>query len=82
MAFDDVRFVPILQLSQVFDGYQQARVGLRRIGDLLRTPTAVQLPGDPPAQQLPVLRRTQPLRAEPHMSAWWVRVVRSRRWAR
>jgi ATP-binding cassette, subfamily B, bacterial len=58
VAFDDVRFVPILQLSQVFDGYQQARVGLRRIGDLLRTPTAVQLPADRPAQQLPVLRRT------------------------
>ncbi len=34
-------FVPILQLSQVFDGYQQARVGLRRIGDLLRTPSSI-----------------------------------------
>jgi ATP-binding cassette subfamily B protein len=34
-------FAPVQQLSQVFDGYQQARVGLRRIGDLLRTPTSV-----------------------------------------
>ncbi|WP_414939447.1 ABC transporter ATP-binding protein [Amycolatopsis sp. cmx-11-51] len=34
-------FSPIQQLSSVFDGYQQARVGLVRIGDLLRTPTSV-----------------------------------------
>ncbi|MFI5955449.1 ABC transporter ATP-binding protein [Cryptosporangium sp. NPDC051539] len=34
-------FQPIQQLSQVFDGYQQARIGLSRIGDLLRTPTSV-----------------------------------------
>ncbi|HEX4356754.1 MAG TPA: ABC transporter ATP-binding protein [Pseudonocardia sp.] len=34
-------FTPVQQLSQVFDGYQQARVGLSRIGDLLRTPTSV-----------------------------------------
>ncbi|WP_084211492.1 ABC transporter ATP-binding protein [Pseudonocardia acaciae] len=34
-------FTPVQQLSQVFDGYQQARVGLTRIGDLLRTPTSV-----------------------------------------
>ncbi|MCA1226939.1 ABC transporter ATP-binding protein [Saccharopolyspora sp. 6M] len=34
-------FSPVQQLSGVFDGYQQARVGLRRIGDLLRTPTSV-----------------------------------------
>nr|WP_245671092.1 ABC transporter transmembrane domain-containing protein [Nocardia amamiensis] len=34
-------FGPILQLSQVFDSYQQARVGLRRIGDLLRTPSSI-----------------------------------------
>src|SRR5262249_32789042 len=31
---------PIQQLSQVFDGYQQAMVGLHRIRDLLRTPTS------------------------------------------
>ncbi|MGY4099500.1 ABC transporter ATP-binding protein [Nocardia sp. R16R-3T] len=39
-------FGPILQLSQVFDGYQQARVGLRRIGDLLGTPSSIA--ADPP----------------------------------
>lgn len=35
-------FAPIQQLSQVFDGYQQARVGLRRIGDLLRTKSSLE----------------------------------------
>jgi ATP-binding cassette subfamily B protein len=34
-------FAPVQQLSQVFDGYQQARIGLSRISDLLRTPTSV-----------------------------------------
>ncbi|MEC3952203.1 ABC transporter ATP-binding protein [Nocardia sp. CDC153] len=34
-------FGPIMQLSQLFDGYQQARVGLRRIGELLRTPSSI-----------------------------------------
>lgn len=34
-------FGPIQQLSQVFDGYQQASVGVRRIGDLLRTPSSI-----------------------------------------
>ncbi|SDF93839.1 ATP-binding cassette, subfamily B [Lentzea fradiae] len=46
-------FSPIQQLSGVFDGYQQARVGLRRIGDLLRTPTSV----EPPATPVPVPER-------------------------
>ncbi|GAB2911571.1 ABC transporter ATP-binding protein [Rhodococcus aerolatus] len=32
---------PVQQLSQVVDGYQQARVGLGRIGDLLATPSSV-----------------------------------------
>ncbi|GHF46758.1 ABC transporter [Amycolatopsis bartoniae] len=40
-------FSPIQQLSSVFDGYQQAKVGLRRIGDLLRTPTSVPPPDNP-----------------------------------
>jgi ATP-binding cassette subfamily B protein len=35
----DSFFTPIQQLSQVFDSYQQAQVGLRRIGELLDTPT-------------------------------------------
>ncbi|MFD6158951.1 ABC transporter ATP-binding protein [Nocardia sp. NPDC060256] len=37
----ELLFAPVLALSQVFDGYQQARVGLRRIGELLRTPSAI-----------------------------------------
>ncbi|HEY3895242.1 MAG TPA: ABC transporter ATP-binding protein [Pseudonocardiaceae bacterium] len=38
-------FAPVQQLSQVFDGYQQAAVGLRRIRELLDTPTSVPAPG-------------------------------------
>src|SRR5262249_41008642 len=34
-------FAPVQQLSGIFDGYQQARVGLQRISELLRTPTSV-----------------------------------------
>ncbi|NNH69760.1 ATP-binding cassette domain-containing protein [Nocardia uniformis] len=34
-------FGPIHQLSQLFDSYQQARVGLRRIGELLRTESSI-----------------------------------------
>ncbi|HEV2344850.1 MAG TPA: ABC transporter transmembrane domain-containing protein, partial [Actinocrinis sp.] len=40
-------FSPVQQLSQVFDGYQQANVGLRRIRDLMRTPTSTPLSADP-----------------------------------
>ncbi|WP_436492013.1 ABC transporter ATP-binding protein [Actinokineospora sp. HUAS TT18] len=40
-------FAPVQQLSGIFDGYQQARVGLHRIADLLRTPTTVPQPADP-----------------------------------
>ncbi len=40
-------FTPIQQLSQVFDGYQQARVSLGRIGNLLDTPTSTPLAADP-----------------------------------
>lgn len=36
----DSFFSPIQQLSQIFDGYQQATVGLSRIGELLSTPTS------------------------------------------
>nr|WP_132877953.1 ABC transporter ATP-binding protein [Tamaricihabitans halophyticus] len=39
-------FSPVQQLSTVFDGYQQARVGLRRIGELLRTPSSVPEPAE------------------------------------
>jgi ATP-binding cassette subfamily B protein len=48
-------FAPVQQLSQVFDGYQQARIGLSRIGDLLRTPTSV--PPEPAGDPVPVPER-------------------------
>ena len=50
-------FAPVQQLSQVFDGYQQARIGLRRIGDLLRTPTTVPDDGRPVRRAGPAARR-------------------------
>ena len=40
-------FTPIQQLSQVFDGYQQAAVSLRRIDELLSTSTSVPPARDP-----------------------------------
>jgi ATP-binding cassette subfamily B protein len=40
LLYIDLLFAPVQQLSQVFDGYQQASVGLRRIKDLLRTATS------------------------------------------
>ena len=40
LLYIDLLFSPIQQLSQVFDGYQQASVGLSRIKDLLRRPTS------------------------------------------
>jgi ATP-binding cassette subfamily B protein len=46
LLYIDMVFAPIQQLSQVFDGYQQAAVGLSRIRDLLRLQTTV-----PPATQ-------------------------------
>jgi ATP-binding cassette subfamily B protein len=33
-------FAPVQQMSQVFDGYQQAAVGLDRVSSLMRTPTS------------------------------------------
>ncbi|HET9729571.1 MAG TPA: ABC transporter ATP-binding protein [Acidimicrobiia bacterium] len=47
-------FAPIQQLSQVFDSYQQARVGIARITDLLATPTSVPPAAEPVA--VPPLR--------------------------
>jgi ATP-binding cassette, subfamily B, bacterial len=41
LLYIDMVFSPIQQLSQVFDGYQQAAVGLSRIKDLLRLKTSV-----------------------------------------
>ncbi|MGQ0825711.1 MAG: ABC transporter ATP-binding protein [Actinomycetota bacterium] len=46
LLYLDLFFAPIQQLSQVFDAYQQARVSLDRIGDLLATPTSVPPPVD------------------------------------
>ncbi len=46
-------FAPIFQLSQVFDAYQQAKVGLSRISELLRTPTTVPPPAPEGAVPLP-----------------------------
>jgi ATP-binding cassette subfamily B protein len=40
-------FAPIQQLSQVFDSYQQARVAVSRITELLATPTTVPPPAEP-----------------------------------
>ena len=40
LLYIDLLFSPVQQISQVFDGYQQAAVGLRRIGETLRTPTS------------------------------------------
>jgi ATP-binding cassette subfamily B protein len=40
LLYIDMLFSPVQQLSQVFDGYQQAVVGVRRISELLRTPTS------------------------------------------
>ena len=41
LLYLDLFFAPIQQLSQVFDSYQQARVSLDRIDELLATPTSV-----------------------------------------
>jgi ATP-binding cassette subfamily B protein len=40
LLYIDMVFAPVQQLSQVFDGYQQAMVGLRRITELLRLGTS------------------------------------------
>ncbi|HEX8080944.1 MAG TPA: ABC transporter ATP-binding protein [Jatrophihabitans sp.] len=50
----DAFFGPVQQLSQVFDGYQQASVGLSRLKDLLRTPTGT--PEPPAPLPVPALR--------------------------
>ena len=56
LLYIDMLFSPVQQLSQVFDGYQQAAVGLRRISDLLRTPTST----PEAAQPRPVRRGAAP----------------------
>ncbi|MFJ8859150.1 ABC transporter ATP-binding protein [Streptomyces sp. NPDC102451] len=45
LLYVELFFSPIQQLSQVFDGYQQAVIGLSRLRTLMRTPA-----GTPPAE--------------------------------
>jgi ATP-binding cassette subfamily B protein len=47
LLYIDMVFSPVQQLSQVFDGYQQAMVGLHRITDLLRLSTSTPEAADP-----------------------------------
>ena len=47
LLYIDMVFSPVQQLSQVFDGYQQAMVGLSRITDLLRIGTSTPEVADP-----------------------------------
>jgi ATP-binding cassette subfamily B protein len=47
LLYLDLFFTPIQQLSQVFDSYQQARVSLGRIADLLDTSSSVPPPAQP-----------------------------------
>jgi ATP-binding cassette subfamily B protein len=47
LLYIDMVFSPVQQLSQVFDSYQQAMVGLRRITDLLRLSTSTPAPSRP-----------------------------------
>ncbi|WP_042420810.1 ABC transporter ATP-binding protein [Streptacidiphilus anmyonensis] len=49
LLYIDLFFSPVQQLSQVFDGYQQAAVGLSRIRELLRTPTSTPQAAQPEA---------------------------------
>ncbi|MFH7596963.1 ABC transporter ATP-binding protein [Streptomyces racemochromogenes] len=49
LLYIDLFFAPVQQLSQVFDGYQQATVSLGRIQDLLREPTTTPPPAAPRA---------------------------------
>lgn len=47
LLYVDMLFSPVQNLSQVFDSYQQAAVGLRRIRDLLHTRTNTPEPESP-----------------------------------
>ncbi|MGW3056907.1 ABC transporter ATP-binding protein [Streptomyces goshikiensis] len=47
LLYIDLFFAPVQQLSQVFDGYQQATVSLGRIQGLLREPTSTPRPAAP-----------------------------------
>ncbi|MFF8099072.1 ABC transporter ATP-binding protein [Streptomyces sp. NPDC016640] len=47
LLYIDLFFAPVQQLSQVFDGYQQASVSLGRIQELLREPASTRAPAKP-----------------------------------
>ncbi|MFH8572784.1 ABC transporter ATP-binding protein [Streptomyces sp. NPDC017993] len=54
LLYIDLFFAPVQQLSQVFDGYQQASVSLGRIQELLREPTTT--PAAEAPRKVPALR--------------------------
>ncbi|MET8135296.1 ABC transporter ATP-binding protein [Streptomyces sp. NPDC005251] len=54
LLYIDLFFAPVQQLSQVFDGYQQATVSLGRIQELLREPTSTKAAAEP--LEVPSLR--------------------------
>ncbi|MFF8189511.1 ABC transporter ATP-binding protein [Streptomyces bobili] len=54
LLYIDLFFAPVQQLSQVFDGYQQATVSLGRIQELLQEPTSTKTAAEP--RDVPALR--------------------------
>ncbi|MDX3530695.1 ABC transporter ATP-binding protein [Streptomyces sp. ID05-39B] len=54
LLYIDLFFAPVQQLSQVFDGYQQATVSLGRIQELLQEPASTKTAKEP--QGVPSLR--------------------------
>ncbi|MFF8829689.1 ABC transporter ATP-binding protein [Streptomyces sp. NPDC015131] len=54
LLYIDLFFAPVQQLSQVFDGYQQAAVSLGRMQELLREKTSTAAPAEP--RPVPSLR--------------------------
>ncbi|WP_329120323.1 ABC transporter ATP-binding protein [Streptomyces sp. NBC_01353] len=47
LLYIDLFFAPVQQLSQVFDGYQQATVSLKRMQELLQEPTSTAAADEP-----------------------------------
>ncbi|MFD3942222.1 ABC transporter ATP-binding protein [Streptomyces sp. NPDC058579] len=47
LLYIDLFFAPVQQLSQVFDGYQQATVSLKRMQELLQEPTSTAAAAEP-----------------------------------
>ncbi|MFD9029758.1 ABC transporter ATP-binding protein [Streptomyces sp. NPDC059567] len=47
LLYIDLFFAPVQQLSQVFDGYQQAAVSLKRMQELLQEPTSTAAADEP-----------------------------------